>query len=428
MRDLFLKVYNMDACLLTTKSHPLFAIGLLLLCGYLGGRLANRIKFPRVSGYIVAGVLLSSSVTGIVSLEVIAQKLCIITEIALSMIAYAIGGSLIIPKLKRLGKSILWINFTQAFGALIVSFILIVVLTPYIIGSRMPGIHFSSGYLPLSLIISAISVATAPAAILAIVHEYRAKGPLTTTLLGIVALDDATAIIIYAFAGAAASALTGMHGTSFLKIVAEPVLEVIGSLLLGIIFGFILTRMVSWIKTRESLLVVILGTIFLCTGISFELGLSSLITNMTVGFVTANKVKHSHSLFDTLENIEEPIFALFFTVAGAHFDLKVLKLAGLISVVLAFSRILGKLIGTRLGASLSHAPEVVKNYLGISLLPTAGVAIGLAFMAKPFLKDALLYDIMINAVLGSVIINELAAPPLVRYALFKAGEGQKETN
>lgn len=407
-------------------SHPLFAIGLLLLCGYLGGRLANRFKFPRVSGYIMAGLLLSSSVSGIIPLDLVEDKLFIITDIALSIIAYAIGGSLSIAKLKRLGKSILWINFTQAFGALIVSFTLVLLLTPFIIGAKVLGIDLLTGYLPLSLIIGAISVATAPAAILAIVHEYGAKGPFTTTLLGIVALDDATAIIMYAFAGAAAGALTGMNNASLLNVAVEPVTEIFGSLVIGVIFGFILVRTVSWVKKRESLLVVILGTIFLCTGISMELGLSPLLTNMMVGFFTVNRAKHSHDLFDTLGNIEEPIFALFFTVAGAHFDIKVLKFAGLISLVLVFGRFLGKLIGTRLGANLSHAPTVVKKYLGLSLLPKAGVTIGLAFMARPLFKDAFLYDIMINAVLGSVIINELIAPPLVKYALLKAGEVHKE--
>ncbi len=412
----------MDSLLLTTESHPLLAIGLLLLCGYLGGRLANRIKFPRISGYIVAGLLLSSSVTGIIPLDLVEDNLFIIIDIALSIIAYAIGGSLSVSKLKRLGKSILWINFTQAFGALILSFTLVLVLSPFIIGSKIAGVDLLTGYLPLSLIIGAISVATAPAAILAIVHEYGAKGPLTTTLLGIVALDDATAIIMYAFAATAVSVLTGVNSASPLAMVGEPIAEILGALLIGVIFGFILVRTVPWIKQRESLLVVILGTIFLCTGISMELGLSPLLTNMTVGFFTVNMDKHSHDLFDTLENIEEPIFALFFTVAGAHFDLKVLKLAGLISLVIVFGRFLGKLLGTRLGANLSHAPTVVKKYLGLSLLPKAGVTIGLAFMARPLFKDAFLYDIMINAVLGSVIINELIAPPLVKYAPLKAGE------
>lgn len=369
---------------------------------------------------------MSSSVTGIIPLDLVEDKLFLVTDIALAIIAYVIGGSLSVSKLKRLGKSILWINFTQAFGALILSFTLILVLTPFIIGSKIPGIDLLTGYLPLALILGAISVATAPAAILAIVHEYRAKGPLTTTLLGIVALDDATAIIMYAFAGAAVISLTGVHSASLLTIVGEPIAEILGSMLLGVILGFILVRMVLLIKARESLLVVILGFIFLCTGISVELGVSPLLTNMTAGFFTVNKAKHSHDLFNALESIEEPIFALFFTVAGAHFDLKVLKLAGLISLVIVFGRFLGKLIGTRLGATISHAPAVVKKYLGLGLLPKAGVTVGLAFMARPLFQDAFLYDIMINAVLGSVIINELAAPPLVQYILLKAGEGHKE--
>jgi len=136
-----------------------------------------------------------------------------------------------------------------------------------------------------------------------------------------------------------------------------------------------------------------------------------------------NMGKHSLDLFQGLENIEEPIFVLFFTLAGAHFDLNVMKVAGPLAAIITVSRFSGKLAGTKLGAYFSKAPEVVKNYLGFALLPKAGVTIGLVLLAQPLLRNPAMSDIMVNAVLGSVIINELIAPPLVKYALVKAGEG-----
>jgi Kef-type K+ transport system membrane component KefB len=409
----------------TAEAHPLIAIGILLLCGYIGGRLANRLKFPRVSGYIVVGILLSSSVTGIIPLDLIEHKLLIITDIALSIIAYAIGGSLSIVKLKRVGKSILWINLTEATGAFILAFTLVAFISPYIL--KLPDASFANTYLPLALIIGAVCAATAPAAVLAIVHECRAKGPLTTTLLGVVALDDGMAIILYAFAGAAVTALTNIELFSVYRMAIEPLIIIFGSVALGTAFGFLLSRMALLVTKRESLLVVILGGIFLCAGVATELTLSPLLANMMVGFFIVNRVKHSHNLFDIIEYVEEPVFALFFTVAGAHFDIGVIKVAGPLALLITLGRFTGKLIGTNVGARISGAPKVVRKYLALGLLPTAGVTIGLVIMAKPLLQGTGLSEIMVNAVLGSVIINELIAPPFVRYALIKGGEGREET-
>jgi len=402
---------------------PLEALGIFFICGYFGGQLANWLKFPRVTGYIVAGLLLSPSISGIIPREMVGERFSIVTDISLAIIAYSVGGSLKVSRLKLLGKSIFWINLSEALGAFLLTFILIAVLSPFVVKlDNTPG-SFADVYLPLALIIAAVSAATAPAAILAIVHEYKAKGPLTTTLLGVVALDDGVAIILYAFASAVIRAKTG--GISFYSMVGEPAVTILGSILLGTVIGFLLTGLAPWVKKKELLLVVILGGIFLCAGIAGHLKLSPLLANMTVGFLVVNKAKHSDGLFQAVENIEEPIFVLFFTLAGAHFDLTVIKAAGFMAFLIVVCRFSGKLIGTRLGADLSHAPTVVKKYLGYGLLPKAGVTLGLVFMAQP-LVDPQIFEIMVNAVLGSVIINELIAPPFVKFALKGAGEAVKE--
>ena len=404
--------------------QSLGALGVLLICGYFGGRLANKFKLPRVTGYIIAGLLLSPSISGIIAEELVEEKFSIVTDIGLAIIAFSVGGSLSLSRLKQLGKSILWINVTESLGAFILTFILVFLLSPLVLKLNTAHSPFLEVYLPFALIIGAVSAATAPAAILAIVHEYKAKGPLTTTLLGVVALDDGMAIILFAFATATVRALTNAE-ISVYKMVAEPTIVIVGSIFLGAIFGLSLTGLASWVKGKESLLIIILGHILLCAGVAKQLKLSPLLTTMMVGFIVVNKAKHSHDLFLAVENIEETIFALFFTLAGAHFNITVIKLAGFMALIITIARFSGKLLGTKLGATFSHAPAEVKKYLGYGLLPTAGVAIGLILMAKPLMQPQF-STIMINAVLGAVIINELIAPPFVKFALMRAGECVKE--
>jgi Kef-type K+ transport system membrane component KefB len=402
------------------------ALGIFFLCGYFGGRLANWLKFPRVTGYIVAGILLSPSISGIIPAALIRGKLSIITDIALAIIAYSIGGSLKLSRLKQLGKSIVWINVTESLGAFVVTFVMMGSLGAWIVKLILPSAPWLQVCLPLALIIGAVSAATAPAAVLAIVHEYQARGPLTTTLLGVVALDDGMAIILYAFASSIVGALTRVQGTSMMyKMALEPLLVIMGSALLGVVFGFFLTLLAAWVKKKGSLLVLILGNILLCTGIAVQLKLSPLLASMMLGFYVVNRAKQCDLLFQAVENIEETIFALFFTLAGAHFDVTVIKTAGIISLLIVVSRFAGKFMGVWLGADFSHAPVVVRKYLGYALLPTAGVTIGLILMAEPLMEPRVA-EIMVNAVLGAVIISELIAPPLVKFALTGAGEAVKE--
>lgn len=402
------------------------ALGIFFLCGYFGGRFANWLKFPRVTGYILAGILLSPSVSGIIPAVLIRDKFSIVTDIALAIIAYSIGGSLEFSRLKQLGKSIVWINVTESLGAFVITFVITATLGAWIVKLILPQASWLQVCLPLALIIGAVSAATAPAAVLAIVHEYQARGPLTTTLLGVVALDDGMAIILYAFASCIVGALTRVRGTSMIyKMAVEPFIVILGSVLLGVIFGFFLALLSAWVKKKGSLLVVILGSILLCAGIAVHLRLSPLLASMMLGFYVVNRAKKCDVLFEAVENIEETIFAIFFTLAGAHFDLTVIKTAGIISVLIVVSRFTGKFMGAWLGAGFSHAPAVVKKYLGYALLPTAGVTIGLILMAEPLMEPRVA-EIMVNAVLGAVIISELIAPPLVKFALTRAGEAIKE--
>jgi len=296
--------------------------------------------------------------------------------------------------------------------------LLLAFLSPFIL--TIPNATFSQTYFPMAFIIGAISCATAPAAIIAIINGYRAKGPLTTTLLAVVALDDAIAVIAFAIAlGICQPLVIGAAGISLYQVLGVPFLHIAASIVIGIVSGFALINIAKLVRTRELLLVVVFGMIMLCIGVTNLLGISAILANMVAGFVVVNKAREN-GMFLAIEGIEDVIFAMFFVLAGLHFDLGVIQAAGILALLIVLGRFSGKYLGARAGATISHASGTVKKYLGLALLPKAGVTIGLALVAKSAFPA--FGAILMNAILASVIINELVAPPLAKYAIFKAGE------
>jgi len=410
---------------LMESPHLLTYIGLLLLLSYAGGKIANHFKAPRVTGYLVIGMLMSPSVLGLFHERLVKEELTLITDMALAIIAFAIGGSLGLVSLKRIGRQIAWINLTEALGSFFVVTGILTLFFPLLHRSGTISTSYWNLYFPMVLVIGAICAATAPAAIMAIVHEYASKGPLTTILLGVVALDDALAILFYAFASVVAHALVNHEAITFQHFLFSPSLSILISLLVGGAVGLCLRVLIRFVTRREAMLGVIVGAIFLTGGLCNSLEASLLLSNMMLGFVVTNFVVHHEDLFEVVEGIEEPIFGMFFTLAGAHLDLGVMQTAGWLALLITFGRFSGKFLGSRLGAQLSHAPQVVKKYLGLALLPTAGVTVGLVLEAKEIFGPTQLSEMMVNAVLGSVIINEILTPFFVRFSLIKAGEIMK---
>jgi Kef-type K+ transport system membrane component KefB len=400
--------------------HILIYLGLLILLSYIGGEIANFIKSPRITGYILTGILFGPSVINFFHETLVKEKLDLITHIALGIIAFSIGGSLELKRIKALGKQIVWINLTEALGAFVAVTVFLSFLFPFI--KEIDSGSFYSNYLPISMLLGAIASATAPAAILAIVHEYRAKGPLTTILLGIVALDDAIAIFLFDFTSSVASSITGHHVISWQNLLLAPLSSIMISLCVGGVSGLFIKKFISFVPRRDAMLGVTIGLIFLTSGVATALGTSPLLANMMLGFMVTNFAAHQHDLFQAVEGIEEPIFGMFFLLAGAHLNLSVIEAAGWLALIITVARSCGKLIGVRLGARISHAPVTVKKYLGFALLPQAGVAVGLVLEAKGILMHNPLLEIAVTGVLGSVIINELLSPYLTKFALTKAGE------
>lgn len=395
----------------------LLVLGIIVAGAVLGGWVARWLRFPRITGYVVVGILLSPSLLNVLPREAV-DDLGLITEITLAVIAYMIGGSLKIESLRGLEKSITWITLLQSVGA----WFLVTGAVAALACMVMPRESFWNTYFPMALIVGAISSATAPAATAAIVHEYKAKGPVTTSLLAVVALDDAIAVIAFAVAVAVSHPLAnGTGDLSFYHMLGVPLLHIAGSVGIGAVCALALSGVVRVVKSREVLLVAVFGVILLCAGAANHFGVSVILANMTVGFVVANTV-HRGDLFVVVEEVEEVLYAMFFVLAGMHFDLGVLGAAGVLALAVVVVRSVGKYAGTRVAAALSGAPGTVRKYLGLALLPQAGVAIGLALIAAA--EFPTFGAVLLNGVMASVIINELITPPVTRYAIVKAGEAQ----
>ena len=395
----------------------ILAVGIMIVVGFLGGLASAKLKFPMITGYIIIGVLLSPSLLNVIPGETVGE-LNLITDVALGIIAYLIGGSLHWEDLQKLAKSIIWIVPFESLGAWFLVTLVLASLGSLII----PGETFWQTYFPMAFIIGAVSCATAPAATMAIIREYRAKGPFTTTLLAVVGLDDAIAVIAFAIASGISQPLVNDAGSiSFYQMLGIPFLHIGESIAIGIVFAIALIYTIRLARTRELLLVVIFGMIMLCTGVTTYLGLSSILANMVAGFIIVNKAKR-REMFDVVGEIENVVYVIFFVLAGLHFDLSVMKFAGILALLIVLARCLGKYMGVRVGAGISHAPDNVKKYLGFALLPKAGVTIGLVLLAS--IEFPAFGTLMLNAVLASAIINELIAPPMTKYAIFKSGEAE----
>jgi Kef-type K+ transport system membrane component KefB len=400
--------------------NVILAVGIMIFLGFLAGLAVEKFKFPMITGYILVGILMSPSLLNVIPRETIGQ-LDILTDIALAIIAYLIGSNLHLEDLQRLARTITWIVPLQSVGAWFLVTVVLATLSPFII----PNETFWQTYFPMALIIGAVSSATAPAAIMAIISECRARGPFTTTLLAVVGLDDAIAVIAFAIASGISLPLVSNAGSIALyRMIGVPALHIAGSVMVGALFALALMYMIRLVKTREFIVVVIAGTILLCTGVSIRFNLSFILANMVLGFVIINKLKRKE-LTLVVEEFENVIFVLFFVLAGLQFDLSVLKVAGALALLIVLARCSGKYLGVRIGATIAHAPDDVKNYLGLALFPKAGVTIGLVLLAS--IQFPAFGVVMLNAVLASTILNELIAPPLTKYAIAKSGEARVTT-
>jgi len=410
----------------------IFLVGIILAVAYAGGKVSKRFKFPEVTGYIIAGIVLkyileSLGLIGPDRLEfLLSDVLGPIPEVTLSLIAFVIGGSLPIDQLRRLGKGIALIGLAEGFGAFVCVAGSIFLLAPLVwrIPCREPvgAVYAGAAF---ALLLGAFSSATAPAATVAVIRELRARGDFTTTLLGVVGFDDAVALFIFTFASTTAAQLAspGVRKATFAPgVLGAPFVILILSAALGAAMGCCVHLIARSFRGKREASVAGLGLVLLSGGVAMALGLSPLFANMFCGFTLINLSRTNQRVFRSIEEIDAPIFALFFTLAGTHLDFQNLSRLGILGAIYFSARLAGKLVGVKVGSAAARASTAVGRYLALGLCPQAGVAIGLVLIAQKNPAFSAFAPMMTNIVLGTVAINEIVGPPLTAYALRRAGD------
>ncbi|MCD6539611.1 MAG: cation:proton antiporter [Candidatus Omnitrophica bacterium] len=396
--------------------EPLFFVGIVIILGFISGKFSNRLKLPGVVGYLICGLLLGHSFFNILSPSLL-EKLVVFNDLALSLVAFIIGSELQLSSLRKVGKQIITIIFSESLGAF-----LLVGLGAYLLTKK----------LYLALIFGALAPASAPAGTAVVLQEYRAKGPLTSALYAVVGLDDGLAIIIYALASALAKLLITHQSFSLFSFMKGPLIEILGAIFLGGVLGGGLGFFVQKIRRKEDLLAVSMGTIIVCAGLSNFLHFSLILSNLTLGMVFSNLFPFTNRrLVDTINLVVLPIYIIFFVIAGAYLKISLLKSMGLLGLIYIICRSLGLMGGSYLGALISGAEKVIRKYLGLGILSQAGVAIGLAILvSREFssLGEAGqdLSLLVINVIAATTIIFEIVGPITTKVAIYKAGEAGRK--
>ena len=406
----------------------LLAIGIAMFAGLFLSRLTSKLNLPDVTSYLVAGVLVGPLVLGRLgvpglgfsSMEFV-EKMGLLCDVALGFIAFSIGSEFRVSALRRTGRQATIIAIFQALTATI------------FVDLTLLGLHLILGdRLPIStcIILGAIATATAPAATLMIINQYKARGPLTDILLPVVALDDAVGLVVFAVSTGIARALIS-GSVSIISLLINPVVEIFGSLLLGAALGWIFSLVEKFFNSGSKRLSLTVAFVIICTAISklrfhfasgLEIGFSPLLVTMMCSCIFCNLCDFSEEIMHKTERWTAPIYVLFFVISGAELDLTVFGDFAVVGIGIAYilSRSAGKILGANVSARLTRCEPTICKYLGITLLPQAGVALGMSVVVAAEFGEA--GALIRNIVLFSVLIYELVGPLLTKMALTAAGE------
>lgn len=384
--------------------NTLTYLAICLFAGLLGGKLVKPLKLPSVTGYLLIGILIGPYVLNLIPAEA-AEGLGIISEMALGFIAFSIGAEFKLDYLKKMGKAPIVIAIFESLMAVVLVDLVLIL---------------SGQSVPFSLCLGAIAAATAPAATLMVVRQYKAKGPVTQTLLPVVAIDDATALMFFGISVAVAKSIEVSGDMNILAVLAEPLIEIVGALIFGAALGFGLSLLMKWFHSQGNRLAIAIGMVFLCVGIADMLGLSSLLSCMAMSAMFVNLSNVSDKVFSTVDQMTQPLFMLFFLLSGLDLNIQIVPTVGVVGVIYVIFRVIGKMLGTGIGAKISRAEAVVQKYLGLTLIPQAGVAIGLSGVAMDVVPE---HGPEIRAIiLCATVIYEITGPVITKLALTKAGE------
>ncbi len=405
------------------------SLSIALLSGLLLSRLAKKAKLPAVTAYLISGVLIGPFVLGALNVPGIGitsgqiENFGLISDLALGFIAFSMGNEFRLAQLKKIGKQATVIGIFQAvFTTVVVDIVLI-------------GLHLlmpDKLTLPAAIVLASVATATAPAATLMVVRQYKAKGPVTDVLLPVVALDDAVGLVIFAISFGVAKSLS-LGAIDVFSVIIEPLLEVVLSLALGFVMGLLFTLCERFFHSRSKRMAVSVTFVMMTVAISclkfnvggIHIGFSSLLACMMLGTVFCNFCEVSEELMERADRWTTPILILFFVISGAELELSVFAdwavvIAGIVYII---SRSFGKCAGATISAKMSHSDPNVVKYLGITLLPQAGVALGMAIKAIELGPDG---AIVRNITLFAVLIYEIVGPYLTKIALTKAGDIKEE--
>ena len=408
--------------------NTLLALGIAMAVGLLFTRLIKLVKLPNVTAYLIGGLLIGPSLWSLItngnftilSHEAV-ESFKILVNLALGFIAFSIGGEFKISTLRRLGKNVTIITVFQAVGTVIVVFAVLAT-------AGMLGL-LGENYWPIVFVLSAIATATAPAATLLVVRQYKARGPVTETLLPVVAMDDAIGLMIFSIFNAIGVALASGQELGIATMLLEPLREIGLSLVVGLVLGVILAVCTRVFKSRANRLSLCITATLIGVALSELWHLSSLLLCMMVGAVLCNFGKDVDRILDGSERWTPPLFMLFFVISGAELNLEVLPTVGVLGALYIIARSLGKYFGSMAGAGAVKADPNVRKYLGITLLPQAGVAVGMATIALnefTALGQSELGRKIQAVVLCATLVYEIFGPMLTKIALKKAGEISKE--
>ena len=410
---------------MTQTASIFLSLSIALLAGLLLSRLAKKVKLPAVTAYLISGVLVgpfvlgSFGVPGLGITRTQVKEFELISDLALGFIAFAMGNEFRLAQLKKIGKQATVIGVFQAlFTTLVVDAILITL--HFIIPNKLS--------LSAAIVLASVATATAPAATLMVVKQYKAKGPVTDVLLPVVALDDAVGLVVFAISFGVAKTIS-LGYINVLSMVLEPLLEVILSLALGFVMGFLFTICEKYFHSRSKRMAVSVTFVMMTVGLScleFQIGaihisFSSLLACMMLGTVFCNACDVSEELMERADRWTTPILILFFVISGAGLELSVFSdiLVVIIGIVYILSRSIGKYFGAGISARLMKCDSNITKYLGITLLPQAGVALGMAIKAMELGPNG---AIVRNITLFAVLVYEIVGPFLTKVALTKAGD------
>ena len=384
----------------------LFYLAIMLFAGLLFGRLLKLVKLPNVTGYLIAGLVLGPFVTKILSAEQV-ESLSVISNMALSFIAFTIGLSFKRSYFKRVGMTPVVIALLEALVAVFL----------------VQGALIAAGFdVAFSIVLGAIAAATAPAATIMFIKQYGAKGPVTDTLMAVVAIDDAVALVAFGFAVSIAGVISGNGGGNIFLSILQPLWQVFLSLLIGAVMGVLFKIPLRFFKKSGNRLIIIIGFVFMTSALATLCGVSELLACMALGSVFCNISTESDSINDLCDFFTPPLFELFFVVSGAGLDVSVLPQIGVMGAIYVVVRCVGKYLGAFIGAKIMKAPDAVAKYIGPTLIPQAGVAIGLTIVAQSVVPH---YAAQVRAViLCGTLIYELVGPAITKITLKKAGEIQ----